>query len=40
MFKKNQNKQTRKVAKTVQQSIPIKTIYDNGAIETPPGTFT
>lgn len=37
MFKK---KQTRKVAKTVQQSIPIKTIYDNGVIETTPGTFT
>ena len=36
MKKKNKNK----VSKTVQNSIPYTLIYDNGVIETKPGTFT
>ena len=40
MFGKRQNNTNRKTAKTVQQSIPIRTIYENGVIETTAGTFT
>ena len=34
------SKDKRKVPKTVQGSIPYKQVYDNGVIETEPGTFT
>ena len=40
MLGKGKNKAKRKMAKTVQESIPIRTIYENGVIETMPGTFT
>ena len=40
MLGNGRNKAKRKMAKTVQESIPIRTIYENGVIETMPGTFT